>query len=133
MEASATRRGERGVTTLTTILVMGLSLLFFVNLAQVVVWQYGRGSVRAALDEAARVGAGTSGSVASCEERAADVLADLLGGSMGDEITVRCRDEGRALVAEATVVFRSWLPPVPDWTFTARASAAFEPGAAGAE
>lgn len=132
MERSGARRSERGVTTLSTILVMALSLVFFVNLAQVVVWQYGRGSVRAALDEAARVGAGTQGDVASCEERAADVLADLLGGSMGDEVVIRCHDDGSALVAEATVVFRAWLPPVPDWTFTARASAPFEPGAAGA-
>lgn len=124
-------RGEEGLTTVATILVMALVLVFFVNLAQLVVWQYGRGSVRAAVDEAARAGAGTAGGLDACEERAAAVLHDLLGGSMGDEVRVACRDDGAGVAAEATVMFRSWMPPVPDWSFTSVASAPFEPGTAG--
>ena len=89
--------------------------------------------MRAAVDEAARAGAGTAGGLDACEERAAAVLHDLLGGSMGDEVSVTCRDDGSGIVAEASVVFRSWMPPVPDWTFTSVASAPFEPGTAGAE
>ena len=58
--------GDEGFSTVATIVVMTLVLVFFVNLAQVVVWQYGRGSVRAALDEAARAGAGTAGGMAAC-------------------------------------------------------------------
>jgi hypothetical protein len=111
---------------------MALVLVFFVNLAQLVVWQYGRGSVRAAVDEAARAGAGTAGGLDACEARASDVLGDLLGGSMGDEVRVACSDDGDGIVAEAKVVFRSWMPPVPDWSFTSIASAPFEPGSAGA-
>jgi hypothetical protein len=124
-------RGEEGASSVATILVMTLVLVFFVNLAQLVVWQYGRGSVRAALDEAARAGAGTAGGLAACEERADAVLRDLLGGSMGDEVQVSCRDDGSGIVAEASVVFRSWMPPMPDWTFTSAASAPFEPGSVG--
>ena len=30
-----------------------------------------------------------------------------------------------------SVVFRSWMPPMPDWTFTSAASAPFEPGSVG--
>lgn len=116
------------MSTVATVLVMTLVLVFFVNLAQLVVWQYGRGSVRAALDEAARAGAGTAGGIDACEERAGAVLRDLLGGSMGDEIRVSCRDDGSRIVAEASVVFRSWMPPLPDWTFTSSATAPFEPG-----
>lgn len=131
MTGRASGRGEDGASSVATILVMTLVLVFFVNLAQVVVWQYGRGSVRAALDEAARAGAGTAGGLAACEERAGAVLRDLLGGSMGDEIQVSCRDEGSGIVAEASVMFRSWMPPMPDWTFTSAASAPFEPGSVG--
>jgi len=126
------RRSEEGVSTVATVLVMTLVLVFFVNLAQLVVWQYGRGSVRAAVDEAARAGAGTAGGLDACEQRADAVLRDLLGGSMGDEIRVSCRDDGSAIVAEASVVFRSWMPPIPDWTFTSSATAPFEPGSDGA-
>lgn len=121
------------MSSVATVLVMALVLVFFVDLAQLVVWQYGRGSVRAAVDEAARAGAGTAGGLDACEERAAAVLSDLLGGSMGDEIQVTCRDDGGGIVAEASVVFRSWMPPVPDWKFTSVASAPFEPSSAGAE
>lgn len=133
MPDQAGRRGEEGVSSVATVLVMALVLVFFVNLAQLVVWQYGRGSVRAAVDEAARAGAGTAGGLDACEERAAAVLHDLLGGSMGNDVRVTCRDNGAGeMVAEATVVFRSWMPPVPDWSFTSVASAPFEPGTAGA-
>lgn len=132
MRANTSGRGEEGASSVATILVMALVLVFFVNLAQLVVWQYGRGSVRAALDEAARAGAGTAGGLSACEERARAVLGDLLGGSMGDEVQVSCRDEGSGIIAEASVVFRSWMPPMPDWTFTSAASAPFEPGAPGA-
>lgn len=125
-------RGEEGASSVATVLVMTLVLVFFVNLAQLVVWQYGRGSVRAAVDEAARAGAGTAGGLAACEERAEAVLRDLLGGSMGDEVRVSCRDDGSEIVAEASVVFRSWMPPMPDWSFTSAASAPFEPGSTGA-
>lgn len=117
---------------MATVLAMALVLVFFVNLAQLVVWQYGRGSVRAAVDEAARAGAGTAGGLGACEARAAAVLGDLLGGSMGDEVRVACRDAGAEIVAEASVVFRSWMPPTPDWSFRTAASAPFEPGTAGA-
>lgn len=120
------------MSSVATVLVMALVLVFFVNLAQLVVWQYGRGSVRAAVDEAARAGAGTAGGLDACEARAAAVLHDLLGGSMGDEVRVTCRDGGAGIVAEASVVFRSWMPPVPDWSFTSVASAPFEPGTVGA-
>lgn len=128
---SSRRRGrdERGATTASTVLAMGLALLLFVNLSQWIVWQYGRGSVRASLDEAARAGAGTVGGVEACEAKAGDVLGDLLGGSMGDGVTIACRATGTSMVAEATVSFRAWLPPTPDWTFVVSATAPLEPRA----
>ena len=51
---------------------------------------------------------------------------------MGTDVHVVCHDEGSSIVAVASVKFRSWMPPVPDWSFTAVASAPFEPGTEGA-
>ncbi|HUP70365.1 MAG TPA: hypothetical protein VM142_11185 [Acidimicrobiales bacterium] len=105
------------------VFALGLSLLFFVLLVQFVVWQYGRGVVRSALDEGARVGAPAEAGPGDCEARAHDVLADLLGGPMGAEVDVRCRQTPTQMVAVANVTFRAWLPPSPDWSFEVAATA----------
>jgi hypothetical protein len=102
---------------------VGVSLVFFVLLVQFVAWQYGRGVVRAALDEAARVGAATDAGPADCQARAAAVLDDLLGGALGDEVTVACDETATQMVAGADVTFRAWLPVSPDWTFRVTATA----------
>jgi hypothetical protein len=122
---SLTRRldDELGSAAPAYVFAVGLSLIFFVLLVQFVVWQYGRGVVRAALDEGARVGAPAEAGLADCESRAVAVLADLLGGAMGDEVAVRCTQAGSQVVAEATVTFRAWLPPSPDWSFRVAATA----------
>lgn len=114
---------ESGSAAPAYVFAVGLSLIFFVLLVQFVVWQYGRGVVRAALDEGARVGAPAEADVGDCEMRAVNVLTDLLGGAMGDEVAVRCTQAGSQVVAEATVTFRAWLPPSPDWSFRVAASA----------
>ncbi|MGH9011606.1 MAG: hypothetical protein ACRDYF_17445 [Acidimicrobiia bacterium] len=102
------------------------ALVLFVMLVQIVVWQYGRGVVRAALDEGARAGAPASSDWRICETKAADVLGDLLGGRLGQEVHVTCDEEGDEMVARAEVTFRSWLAPGPDWTFAVAAAAVKE-------
>ena len=97
--------------------------MVFTLLAQFVVWQYGRGAVRAALDEGARVGAPAAAGVADCERRAGEVLGDLLGGALGREVSVSCQETPAEMVAGATVTFRAWMPPSPDWSFRLAASA----------
>lgn len=116
-------RGEAGEAVPAYLLALGLSLLFFVLLVQFVVWQYGRGVVRSALDEGARVGAPADAGTGDCEARAGDVLSDLLGGPLGSEVEVRCRQTPTQMVAEARVIFRSWMPPSPDWSFRVAATA----------
>ncbi len=116
-------RDESGQVVPAYVFALGISLIFFVLLVQFVAWQYGRGVVRASLDEAARVGATADAGPAECEARAADVLDDLLGGALGDEVTVRCYETPTQLIAEAEVTFRAWLPPSPDWSFRVAASA----------
>ncbi len=115
--------GEAGAAAPAYVFAVGLSLIFFVLLVQFVAWQYGRGVVRSALDEGARVGAPAQAGPAECEARARDVLADLLGGPMGDEITVRCTQTPTQMLAEANVTFRAWLQPSPDWSFRVAAGA----------
>ncbi len=115
--------GESGQVVPAYLVAVGISLLFFVLLVQFVVWQYGRGAVRAALDEAARAGAPVDADAGDCERRAAAVLDDLLGGALGREVRVSCRETPTQVLVSADVVFRSWLPPSPDWSFRLTASA----------
>lgn len=117
---------DHGFVTIQYVAVVGLSLLAVVALVNLVVFQYGRGVVRAALDEGARAGARATAGAAECEARAGDVLADLLGGAMGTGVALACTDEGDTLRATADVVFAGWLPTVPDWAFTVEATAVRE-------
>lgn len=94
--------------------------------AWLVTVQYGLGVVRGALDEGARAGAVFGGGEGVCERVASDTLSQLLSGRLGGS-SVTCRQSGTQLVAEATGTFEAWLPGVPDWTFTLRASSAVEP------
>ena len=61
----------------------------FLALANLVVVQYGRGALRSALDQGARVGS-VSSSEEECRQRVEDVLGQLLGGRMGDSIVASC-------------------------------------------
>lgn len=120
------RTGEEGSAVLVYVLGVATVLVFFVLLLQFVVWQYGRGVVRDALDEGARAGATASADPAACEHRAREVLRDLLGGRLGREIDLSCAEDGDEMVARARVTFRSWLAPAPDWRFQVAATAAKE-------
>jgi len=128
------RSRDGGFATIQFVLATGLALLFLVLVANIIVFQYGRGVVRAATDEAARAGSLAAGSdaerVEACGHRADDVLDDLLSGPLGDGVAVSCSVEYSGPVpvvtARADVTFRSWIDPVPDWSFTATAVAVSE-------
>ena len=116
-------RGEGGFTTAAYVVAVGLSLLPLVWFANVGVFMYGRGAVRNALDEGARAGARVDvDSVAVCEQRVQATLDNVLGGSLGDGVTVTCDEVDGVVRARAQVLFQSFLPPVPDWRFDAVAS-----------
>ncbi|HEU5003221.1 MAG TPA: hypothetical protein VFW71_10650 [Actinomycetota bacterium] len=107
------------------------SMLVLVVVANLIVFQYGRGAVRAAVDEGARQGARSGTPVATCTHHAQQALDDLLGagrpGSMGAAVTVSCAEAAGNLVATARGTWPAWLPPVPAWSFTVTASAVEEP------
>jgi hypothetical protein len=123
---AARRLNERGVTSVQFVLIGALSLLMFVVLANLVVVQYGRGAIRTALDQGARVGAVT-GSVFGCRDRVESVLGQVLGGDMGDGITVSCDIEGAVVTVTSSAVFESWTPFTPDFPVQMAAHATLEP------
>lgn len=127
--AGDTRRrvaGDAGQALVPALVAMGIVLVLVVAVCQVLVFLYGRGSVRAALDEGARAGARRPAGVRECEQRAGAAIEDLMGGPLGDGLVIHCRltDDGRRVTATATGTFEGWLGGVTDYSFTLTASAA---------
>ena len=104
------------------VLATGFVLLLVAQILNVIVFSYGKGTVRTALDEA---GAGArSDSVAMCQATADQVMGDLMGGALGADVNITCSDVGRRIVATATVHFEGWLTSLADYdgSFTAPAA-----------
>jgi hypothetical protein len=111
-------RGEGGFTTIQFVVATALSLLLFVMMANLIVFLYARGAVRAAVDEAARVGARADAAPAECERRAASTLDGLVGGRLRSQVQVQCEPGAEFVRVRADVRLSAWLPGVPDWDFT---------------
>ncbi len=120
------RLNERGLSSVQFVLASGLALIFFVALANIVVVQYAKGSMRSALDQGVRAGAVT-GSVVDCERRVAEVFNSLLSGSIGDTIAYECRVEGVLMTATASLTVDSWTPFTADFDVELEATATREP------
>jgi len=116
---------DRGVTSVQFLLASGLALILFLALANLVVVQYGRGAVRSALEQGAR--AGTTSGVDVCEETAGEVIEDLLGGRMSDDLVMTCELSDDSVVVTASGSFESWTPLTPDFGFSLTSSAVVEP------
>ena len=85
---------DGGFVTAQFVVVVALSLLFFTMMANVIVFMYGRGVVRAALEEGVRAGSPARASAATCQRAARETMRSLLGGSLGGWSPAR-RDLGR--------------------------------------
>lgn len=123
------RRCDRGVATAGVILGVGVLMLAFVGLSNYVVFQYGRGALRTAVEQAARSGSRASADVAACEQRGDEALDAVLGGSLRSGARVECTVVDGEVRAETTATFEGWLDIIPDWTVTVRATAQKEQGA----
>ena len=117
---------DAGATFITLAIATAIVFVLITGIIQVIIFQYGKGTVRAALDEAARAGARSATPVDACQQRAADVLGDLLGGPMGDGVVVTCADAADRVVVTATVHFDGWFGRVTSYDATLTASAAKE-------
>jgi hypothetical protein len=111
---------------ISLVVATGIVLVLVTALLQVIVFQYGKGAVRAALDEAARSAVRSPTSVTTCYERAANVLDDLLGGDMGDGVEVSCTDDADRVTVTASIHFEGWFGALTDYNATLSASAAKE-------
>jgi len=113
------------VTVLVALAVGFIVLLMSVEMLLVV---YTRVVVRSALDEAARAGSRADATTETCLSRAADVLDDLLGGRLGDHVTISCSQTSTEVIARADVEIEGMLPAAPVWgPFELTATAVKEP------
>jgi hypothetical protein len=119
-------RRESGFSTPQFVATAGLALFLFVVLANLIVFQYGKGVVRGALAEGARAGARLAADASDCQQAAESMLRNLLGGSMGDGVLTWCQDDGVVVLASADVTFASWVVGIPDWSFQISASSVKE-------
>lgn len=118
---------DDGDVVLPYTVAIAMSLLLFVMMANVIIAMYGRGVVRAALDEGVRTGSRAGDSAAQCDQRVEQALGQLLGGEMGDGVAFQgCAVVDGRMVAGAQVTFAGWLPGVPDFVFDVGAAAVKE-------
>jgi Flp pilus assembly protein TadG len=119
-------RDERGAALIPLVIATGVVLLIVTAVMNLIVFQYGKGVVRSALDEGARAGSRANATVSDCEARATEVLVSLLGGSLGTGVIVSCSDDGVRVIASATVHFDGWFGSVTDYDASLTASATKE-------
>jgi hypothetical protein len=111
---------------------VALSLMLLVAVANFIVVQYAQGVVRAALDEAVRDAAryfpndNATAVETRCEQRAREVLNNLLRGRMGRRLTLRCAVTSTEVTATIGGHFEAWLSGIPDIDAGATAVAARE-------
>lgn len=117
---------DRGLSSVQFLVASGLALIFFMALANVMVVQYARGSMRSALDQGVRAGV-VNGSIAACEERIHDVAEELIGGTIGETLSFDCRVTGSMMTAVGTLRVESWTPFTADFDVAVEAGATLEP------
>lgn len=120
------RLTERGVTSIQFLLGSVLALVFFVAVANLIVVQYVRGSLRSALDQGVRAGS-VHQSETVCLERIGQVLDDLLAGEIGGDVSTSCHIAGGLVAARATVVVDSWSSLTGEFALDVEARAVVEP------
>jgi hypothetical protein len=130
MHGAGRRRpgGDAGQATPAALFALVLTFVLALALANLLTYQYGRGAVRNAVDQAARAGSRAGATPANCRQRGHEALDGLLSGPLGDDVALTCTDDGARARATATATFQGWVTFVPDWTFTVTATSAKESG-----
>jgi len=119
---------EAGMAGIAMVVAAALALVVFVSLADVVTMMFTRNAVRAAVDEAVRVGSRSDGPIAECELRARAVIDGLLGPAARRGVAVTCSASGTPLQvrARADVTIVPWLPGLPRWSYSVESAAVRE-------
>jgi hypothetical protein len=123
--SSSAGHGDTGFVTVQLVLAAACSLGLLVLVGNVMVDLYARTVVRAALDEGVHAGVSASSAAAVCEDRAADVVADLLRGPVGGRVRIECSVVGDHLVATGAGTLPGWAF-LPAWSLHLTARSAIE-------
>jgi hypothetical protein len=107
------RRPETGSALIAGVFAIGLLLVLFLGALSMVVEEYLKGALRAAVDEAAQAGATAGGSLISCELKGAQVSADLIPGPFERGVVINCRVQGNLMVASFAGDVHGLIAPVP--------------------
>lgn len=111
------------MATVEIMVIVTFSLLILVTIANLIAVQFGRGTLRAAVDEAARVGARLSDDpIATCERRQAELLSGL--GKVARNVNGQCEIVDGVVTARASATFTGWI--IPDITQEASAGSVQE-------
>ncbi|HJU81339.1 MAG TPA: hypothetical protein VJ796_06285 [Acidimicrobiia bacterium] len=110
-------RSEGGFATAQFMVVAAMSMAFMALLLYLIALQYARGVLRSALDEGVRIGAPAAAQESDCVAAIDRVLADLMGGPLGQGVSFQCLFVDQRVVATAEGAFSGWFPGVPDVSF----------------
>lgn len=122
------RSDERGLTSVGILLAVSFTLIVAVIVVNMLLYLYGQGAARAAIDEGVRAGSRVDAGEDACQLRAEQALEGLMPGPLGDGVRLNCLVVGGDLIAVADVTLSSPLPGVPSWSFQMEARATQETG-----
>jgi hypothetical protein len=120
------KRDESAFVTVELVMAFAFSLILLTMLTNLILVQYGRGIMRAAVDESARVGAqviknddANLNAIAKCKQRQDDVLKGL--GTLGSVTSAECEVIDGRVQSTVAAKFDGWLPGIPTFSDTATA------------
>lgn len=116
---------QAGLAAGSYAVAIAVTMLAATLLLNLTVALYGRGVVRAALDEGVRAAARAGGDPQACQQQVAHVTGQLLGSAV-QELSFACQADTQQVTAAATMTVAGWLG-VPDWHFSLTAAATREP------
>lgn len=94
---------------------MGISLMVLVMVFNLGTFVIEKGLAHSAVDQGVRAGAREDvDAIDACDERARQVLGNLLTGPLGDGSAVSCDADAEQVTATIHLPLRWWLPGLPD-------------------
>ncbi|MEM7337683.1 MAG: hypothetical protein AAF467_03480 [Actinomycetota bacterium] len=114
------RSSERGFTVASAMWVMAVTLVLVTMFANLFIHRYAQAVIRQATDEGARAWAVNGGSQPDCQAAAQDVVGDLLGGSIVQDLTFACGADATSVRVTAQARLAGF-PPLPDADFSTTA------------
>lgn len=109
------RHDERGSTVIEVMLLMGLTLFMVVGFANLAVDGLIKGIAHSAADQGVRAGVRIDAdSVRACEDRARQVMSNVLAGPAGSSVTLSCSDDGEVVLSRIEFTLPAWLPVYRD-------------------